>query len=91
MDSCIQYLHDELSIVRIDGIDASNDSVASLYRRRRPDVAEQMRRAHEAAAHDAWFRAQVQASIDDPRPSVPANQARAKSAERKAALRQAGK
>ena len=27
-------------------------------------------RAQQAAAHDAWFRKQVQASIDDPRPSV---------------------
>ena len=25
----------------------------------------------DAAAHDAWFREQVQASIDDPRPSIP--------------------
>ncbi|WP_090473877.1 hypothetical protein [Pseudomonas migulae] len=24
----------------------------------------------EKAAYDAWFRAQVQASLDDPRPSV---------------------
>ncbi len=29
-----------------------------------------MKHAHQAAAHDARFREQVQASIDDPRPSV---------------------
>ena len=29
-----------------------------------------MKRAHQAAAHDTWFREQVQASIDDPRASV---------------------
>ena len=25
----------------------------------------------QAASHDRWFRAKVQASIDDPRPNVP--------------------
>ena len=89
LDACIQYLRDELGIVRIDGIDASNYSAASMHRPRRPDAAAQMRRAHEAAAHDAWFRAQVQASIDDPRPSVPDDQARARFASRKATLKQA--
>ena len=28
----------------------------------------------EAEAHDRWFRAQVQASMDDPRPGVPHDQ-----------------
>lgn len=28
----------------------------------------------EAEAHDRWFRAQVQASLDDPRPGVPHDQ-----------------
>ena len=28
----------------------------------------------EAAAHDLWFRAQVQASLDDARPSIPHDQ-----------------
>jgi hypothetical protein len=30
----------------------------------------------EKAAYDAWFRAQVQASIDDPRPSIPDEEAK---------------
>ena len=30
--------------------------------------------ADEAQAYDRWFRAQVQASLDDPRPSVPHDQ-----------------
>lgn len=37
--------------------------------RRRPDTAERQRRAHEAAAHDVWFRAEVEQAIreaDDP-------------------------
>jgi hypothetical protein len=28
----------------------------------------------EAEAHDAWFRAQVEASLADPRPSIPHDQ-----------------
>ncbi|WP_223594855.1 antitoxin [Pseudomonas sp. A-R-19] len=27
----------------------------------------------QVASHDRWFRAKVQASIDDPRPNVPHN------------------
>jgi hypothetical protein len=45
-----------------------------------------MKRAHEAAAHDAWFRDQVQASIDDPRPSLSNDQARTHMAARRQAL-----
>jgi hypothetical protein len=32
-------------------------------RRKRPDTAERQRRAHEAAAYDAWFRAEVEQAI----------------------------
>jgi hypothetical protein len=32
----------------------------------------------EAEAYDRWFRAQVRASLDDPRPSVPHDQAMAR-------------
>ena len=35
----------------------------------RPDAAARMKQAHESAAYDAWFRAQVEAGIreaDDP-------------------------
>ena len=46
-----------------------------------------MKRAHEAAAYDKWFRAQVQASIDDPRPSVSDEDARAEFAAKREALR----
>ena len=28
----------------------------------------------QAASYDCWFRAQVQASLDDPRPSIPHDQ-----------------
>ena len=42
--------------------------------KRSATASERMKRAHAAAAHDEWFRKQVQASIDDPRPSVPHDQ-----------------
>ncbi len=37
----------------------------------RPDRAEALRHAHEAAEYDRWFRDQVQQALDDPRPSIP--------------------
>ncbi|MEB2399386.1 MAG: hypothetical protein OZ927_07595 [Alcaligenaceae bacterium] len=37
---------------------------------KRPDRAKALKHANEAAAYDAWLRKQVQASIDDPRPSI---------------------
>ena len=54
-------------------------------------ASERMKRAHEAAAYDAWFREQVQASINDPRSSVGNDQARAHmAAQRQALLKKAG-
>jgi hypothetical protein len=59
--------------------------------RRSITASERMKRAHEAAAHDTWFREQVQASIDDPRPSVGNDQARTlMAARRQALLKKAG-
>ncbi len=57
--------------------------------RRSITASERMKRAHEAAAYDSWFRDQVQASIDDPRPSLNDDQARAQMAARRQALLQA--
>lgn len=71
LDSCMTYLRDELHIVRVDGIDASRYSAASVHTKRRADSSARMKAAHEAAAYDKWFRAQVQESLDDPRPSIP--------------------
>ena len=74
LDTCMAYLRSELSIVRVDTLDASNYSNSDSTRRPRLDAAERMKRAHEAAAYDAWFREQVQAAIEDPRPSIPHEQ-----------------
>ena len=52
-----------------------------------PDCAAALKQAHAAHVYDKWFRDQVQASLDDPRPNV--TQARVSEAmgEKKAALR----
>jgi len=54
--------------------------------RKRPAAAAQMKAAHEAAAYDKWFRAQVQEAIDDPRPAIPHEQVKAEWALERAAL-----
>ena len=41
----------------------------------RPDKSAALKRAHQAVEYDKWFREQVQAAIDDPRPSVPHDEA----------------
>ena len=88
LDTCMNYLRNELHIVRVDLLDATHYTEGDVGLRPREDAAERMKRAHEAAAYDAWFREQVQTSIDDPRPSVADDEARAHFATRKAALRQ---
>jgi hypothetical protein len=40
----------------------------------RQDRSQAMRKAHEAAAYSKWVAAELQASIDDPRPSIPHEQ-----------------
>lgn len=75
-----------VGIARFD-VDSSNYSSDSLNTARRPDRAAALKRAHEAAAYDIWFREQVQASIDDPRPSIPHEAVEAKFAAKREALR----
>ena len=71
LDRCIEYLKNELHIARFDLLDATHFSAVAIGGKTRVDTSERMRRAHEAAAYDKWFREGVQASIDDPRPSIP--------------------
>ena len=78
LDTCMDYLRNELKIVRVDGIDASNYSATAINTPRRADAAKRMKAAHEAAAYDKWFRAQVQAALDDPRPTIPHEKVMAK-------------
>ena len=54
--------------------------------KRSATASERMKRAHQAAAHDTWFREQIQASIDDPRASVDDAVAKKEFAAKRAAL-----
>jgi hypothetical protein len=69
LDTLAAYLRKELHITHIDGVDATHHSDAGVSRPGRPDAAVRLKRAHEAAAYDAWFRAEVKAGLkeaDDP-------------------------
>ena len=70
LDTCVDYLKEELHIGRIDLVDATQHSAAaSLAGKSRPDAAERMRNAFAAAEHDRWFREQVEIGLqeaDDP-------------------------
>lgn len=53
-------------------VDAVNYDAASLKTsRKRPDRAEAMKSAHEAAAYNKWLQAEVQEAIDDASPAIP--------------------
>lgn len=65
LDRCIEYLKNELHIVRFDMLDATNHNSVAVGGRSRMDTAERMRRTHEAAAHDKWFREQVEQAIKE--------------------------
>lgn len=69
-------------------VDATQfDPVALKGERHRVDASARMKRAHEAAAYDKWFRGQVQEALDDPRPSIPHEEVKAEFAKKRAALR----
>ena len=85
LETLVGYLKD-IGLHRFD-VDAAAYDAASVSTYRRPDASQALRRAHEAAAYDKWFRAEVQASIDDPRPNVSAEVARTEFAAKREALR----
>lgn len=65
METLVSYLKD-VGIERFD-VDAADYEAEGG--KSRPDRAEALRRAHEAAAHDRWFREQVEVALkeaDDP-------------------------
>ena len=70
-------------------VDAVNymPRVAATCTPKRPDAAERMRRAHEAAAHEEWVREKVLASRQDPRRSIPNEDMKVEFAKRRDALR----
>ncbi len=76
-DTLVGYLKDMgIAEYRVDAANYAPSSGLTAPRSR-PDAAERLKRAHEAAAYDKWFRVQVQAALDDPRPSVSHEQAMA--------------
>ena len=63
METLVSYLRDVgISNFNVDSASYSPETATS---RARPDRAEAMRNAHQASAHDAWFRAQVQTALDE--------------------------
>jgi hypothetical protein len=84
-ETLVSYLKG-IGIARFD-VDSSNYAPNAIDTARRPDRSAALKRLHEAAAHDEWFRVQVQASIDDPRPSLSHDEVEAKFAAKRDALR----
>lgn len=64
MDTVIAYLK-SLGIGRFEVDANSYDEATAKAHHKRPDRAEAMKRMHEAAEYDAWFRAQVQEALDE--------------------------
>ena len=68
LDRCVDFLKNELHLARVDLLDATLHSDAAVAGKGRSDAAQRMRQAHQAAAYDKWFRAEVARG----RPSAPA-------------------
>ncbi|WP_327439151.1 hypothetical protein [Pseudomonas donghuensis] len=68
-------------------VDTSGYNPETLQTYQRPDRAQALKMAHEAAAYEAWFNAQVEASLDDPSPAIEDDEARRLFAARRAALK----
>lgn len=65
LDRCVAFMRTELGVEQFDQLDASCYAAEGPGRKTRVDAADRMRRAHEAVAHDEWFRAQVGEGLRD--------------------------
>ncbi|MEW8389839.1 MAG: hypothetical protein AB2660_20155 [Candidatus Thiodiazotropha sp.] len=63
LDSLVKYLC-KLGIRKFD-TDATNYDPEQQSTQKRPDKAEALKKAHQAAKHDAWFRDQVQQGLEE--------------------------
>ncbi|MEW8314351.1 MAG: hypothetical protein AB2669_19630 [Candidatus Thiodiazotropha endolucinida] len=63
LDSLVKYLR-KLGIRKFD-TDATNYDPEQQSTQKRPDKAEALKKAHQAAKHDAWFCDQVQQGIEE--------------------------
>ena len=77
--------------VRVHTADFEPGPAASRQDKRSTTASDRMKHAHQAAVYDTWLREQVQASIDDPRPSIDDDQARKQFAAKRAALSKGSK
>ena len=81
------YLKDlGITEVRVNTAAFGPGSTTGKQDKRSTTASDRMKRAHQAAAYETWFREQVQASIDDPRPSIDDDTARKQFAAKRAAL-----
>lgn len=85
LETVVTYLK-EVGLARFE-VDAEDFDPADLRTYSRPDRTAALKRAHQAAEHDAWLRAEVQAAITDPRPVLPSAEVEAHFERRKAVLR----
>lgn len=63
LETVAAYLHD-IGLRRFD-VDATGLDLAAGSAVQRPDRSDVLKRVHQAAAHDAWFRRQVEATITE--------------------------
>ena len=61
LETLVAYLKD-LGISSFD-VDAANYNLATAKTYSRPDRAKALKQAHQAAAHDKWFREQVEIGL----------------------------
>ena len=61
LETAATYVREALGVPRFDVDSIAHTPDAST--RRRPDQAEALRRAHQAAGHDAWFRTEVEKAV----------------------------
>ena len=85
LETVVAYLR-EIGISQFD-VDAAQYDPSVAVRPTRPDRSVALKKAHEAAAYDKWFRAQVQESLDDSRPNVSHAEVQKDMADKKTALR----
>ncbi len=86
LETLVGYLKG-IGISRFD-VDAANFDSATVATYTRPDASAALKRAHDAAAHDKWFRAEVEQAMkeaDDPNAVWVSNdEVKAESAKRRA-------
>jgi hypothetical protein len=85
LETLVEYLKG-VGIPRFD-VDAVNYDPEGEHAYKRPDRAEAMKQAHQAAAYDKWLKAEIQAALDDPRSSIPNEEVKKHFADRREALR----